>query len=256
MSEPDFPAILREKFRRDGFSVLPGFLDQSEMRRLEDSLQRFLDEIIPTLPVEDAYYEVGAQVKVVKQVQGLDRYDQCFAQLFHDSRIKQLAATLLEDEVVDKNLQYFCKPPKIGKATPAHQDGFYFMLQPCEAVTMWLALDAIDESNGCIRYVRGSHRRGMRLHRRTTTLGFSQGIPDYPQPQDEANEVPIHAAPGDLLVHHALTIHRAEANRSENRPRRALGFVYYARSAQEDTAAQAAYQSKLRSEIATERSFA
>jgi ectoine hydroxylase-related dioxygenase (phytanoyl-CoA dioxygenase family) len=50
-------------------------------------------------------------------------------------------------------MQYFNKPPSVGQPTPPHQDGYYFMLDPCEAVTMWFALDEVDEENGRMRYV-------------------------------------------------------------------------------------------------------
>jgi phytanoyl-CoA hydroxylase len=35
------------------------------------------------------------------------------------------------------------------------------MLDPCEALTMWLVLEKVDEENGCVRYVRGSHKHGI-----------------------------------------------------------------------------------------------
>ncbi len=146
-------------------------------------------------------------------------------------------------------MQYFNKPAKIGKATPPHQDGYYFMLEPCEAVTMWLALDDVDEENGCVRYIKGSNHKGMRPHGRTQTLGFSQGIQDYGE-ADLADEIAFPAKSGDLLAHHAMTIHRADANTSESRSRRALGFIYYSERAKEDKAAHAAYQEKLAREMA------
>ncbi len=181
----------------------------------------------------------------------MHRYHAYFAGLFAGSQFEQLASVLLGDEVVGQNLQYFNKPPGVGQPTPAHQDGYYFRLAPCEAVTMWLALDVVDEENGCVRYVRSSHQRGMRPHGRTQVLGFSQGIIDYPGPEDLANEVPMPAEPGDLLVHHALTIHRADGNRSSNRSRRALGFIYYAQRAKEDIAAKQAYLARLADEMKT-----
>jgi phytanoyl-CoA hydroxylase len=147
--------------------------------------------------------------------------------------------------VVGQNVQYFCKPPGIGRPTPPHQDGFYFMLSPCEAVTLWLALDVVGKDNGCVRYVRGSHLQGMRQHCRTSTLGFSQGVADYGRPEDLANEMPAIAEPGDLLAHHALTIHRADANRSPARTRRALGLVYFSARAQQDAEAHQQYQQQL-----------
>ena len=115
---------------------------------------------------------------------------------------------------------------------------------------MWLALDEVVEENGCVRYVRGSHREGLRPHNRTQTLGFSQGISDFGNEQDKANEVICRAQPGDLLAHQAMTIHRAGANNSPTRSRRALGFIFYGVSAREDAAAHKAYQLKLDSELA------
>jgi phytanoyl-CoA hydroxylase len=89
----------------------------------------------------------------------------------------------------------------------------------------------------------------MRQHQRTNTLGFSQGITDYPTASDRSDETAAAAEPGDLLVHHALTIHRADGNRSVGRPRRALGLVYYSENARENIQAHAAYQAKLAAEL-------
>ena len=91
----------------------------------------------------------------------------------------------------------------------------------------WLALDEVDEKNGCVRYVRGSNHLTMRSHSQTNTLGFSQGITDDGTDNDLANEVALAARPGDLLVHQAITIHRANGNQSESRNRRALDFIYH-----------------------------
>ena len=53
------------------------------------------------------------------------------------------------------------------------------------------------------------------------TLGFSQGIVGYPTALERESETPFPAKPGDLLVHDAMTIHRADGNRSMTRSRRA-----------------------------------
>jgi phytanoyl-CoA hydroxylase len=168
--------------------------------------------------------------------------------MLNDSKFKKLAEFLLDDAVVPKTLEYFNKPPRIGKPTPPHQDNYYFMLKPAEAVTMWLALEDVDAENGCVRYVTGSHLHGVRPHGRTQTLGFSQGITDFGTEDDQASAVAFPAKAGDLLIHHSMTIHWAEANRSE-RTRKAIGWIYWAESAQEDTEAKAAYQQKLKAEL-------
>ena len=151
-------------------------------------------------------------------------------------RAEAVAAVLLGGEVNREanNSQYFNKPPKEGLATPPHQDGYYFKLEPCEALTMWLALEEVDEENGCVRYVKGSHLRGMRPHGRSGTLGFSQGITDYGTDEDKANEIGFHAQAGDLLVHQAMMIHLAGANTSSTRTRKAIGTIYYSQRAKVD----------------------
>jgi phytanoyl-CoA hydroxylase len=81
------------------------------------------------------------------------------------------------------------------------------------------------------------------------TPAYSQGIKDYGDLQTIDQETPTRVFPGDLLIHHAMTIHRADANRSANRQRRALGFIYYGVDAKQDHLAHAAYQQRLKREL-------
>jgi phytanoyl-CoA hydroxylase len=89
----------------------------------------------------------------------------------------------------------------------------------------------------------------MREHQRSNVLGFSQAMIDFGRAEDVENEISIPARPGDLLVHHALTIHSAGGNRSLDRPRRSLGFIFFARRSRLDEAALDAYQRKLKEEL-------
>jgi len=226
---------LIEKFRTDGYVALPGFLNSQEVAELRAQVRRYISDVAPTMPREEVFYEEKNDPDTLKQLQQMFAYDEYFHELAFGSRFERLAAMLLEHEVRSVNMQYFNKPPGIGKPTPAHQDGYYFMLDSHEAVTMWLALEDVDEQTGCVRYVRGSHKDGLRPHGQTETLGFSQGLKDY-GPSDSEREIAFPAQPGDLLVHHALTIHRADANRSPTRSRQALGFIYYSTNATESEA--------------------
>lgn len=236
---------LKTRFHSDGYVALPQFVVGHEMADLIANVDRFINDVVPGLPAEHVFYEDRNDATTLKQIQQMGDHDPWFHELFTAGRFREVAELLLDGPVVPKNMQYFNKPPGVGQPTPPHQDGYYFMLDPCEAVTMWFALDDVDEENGCVRYVKGSHEMGLRDHARTQTLGFSQGIVDYPTEADRECEVAFPGHPGDLLVHHALTIHRADGNRSTTRTRRALGFIYYSESAREDAEAHAAYQRKL-----------
>jgi phytanoyl-CoA hydroxylase len=113
---------------------------------------------------------------------------------------------------------------------------------------MWLALEKVEEENGCVKYVRGSHLKGMRPHGRTSTLGFSQQIVDFGTEEDIKNEIAFPASPGDLLVHHSLTIHRAGPNSTADRTRKAIGLIYWGESAREDKEAKERYMQQLAKE--------
>ncbi len=239
----------QKDFERDGFVVIPGFLSVTEVEEAIGRLDVLIAEKVPSMPPEQAFYEDRSDPSTLKQIQALYDHDPHFHRMMFGSRFEALASLLLNDKVIGRNMQYFNKPPRIGQPTPPHQDGYYFMLDPNEAVTMWLGLEPVDEENGCVRYVKGSHKKGMRAHGRTGLIGFSQGMTDFGLPEDLEQEVYFKTGPGDLLVHHSMTIHRADGNRSTSRTRRALGFIYYAERAREDTEAKIRYQQKLAEEI-------
>ena len=232
-------------YRDHGFLEVRRFVSGVLLDELIQNVEKFIRDIVPGMPSEHAFYEDQADAGTLKQIQNIEGYDPWFHELVTAGRFRKLAEQLLGGPVVPKNLQYFSKPAGVGRPTPPHQDGYYFMLDPCEAITMWFALDRVDEENGCVRYVKGSHQRGMRPHARTQTLGFSQGIIDYPSQEDSDFEVAVLADAGDLLVHDAMTIHRADGNVSVDRSRRALGFVYYSERAHVDADAHAVYQEQL-----------
>jgi len=242
-----------EKFQADGFLVIREFYLDEDLNELLDNVNRFVRDIAPGMRPEQVFYENKEDPGTLKQIQQLGDHDPWFHELFTASRFRELAEQLLDGPVVPKNLQFFNKPAKSGQPTPPHQDGYYFKLDPCEAVTIWFALDKADEENGCVRYVKGSHDLGMREHARTQTLGFSQGMLEYPAADDSSAEVAMPASPGDLIVHNALTIHRADRNQSADRSRRSLGFVYFSERACEDAQAIADYQRRLTQDMKEQR---
>jgi phytanoyl-CoA hydroxylase len=248
-SSPEDLRQWKQKFDQDGFIFIPGFLAADELAELKHQLERYIHSRVPELPRTDVYYEDRNDRSTLKQMAHMKQHEPYFAEMIVRPKWLQLAQTLLAGEVVPQELEWFNKPPQLGKLTPPHQDGYYFMLEPNEAITMWLALDPVNESNGCVRYVAGSHRRGLRPHGRTEVLGFSQGITDYGE-EDRKEEVPMVAEPGDLLVHHAMTVHRADGNPSQMH-RRSLGLIYYAARARQDKDRLAAYQQKLNQELQT-----
>ena len=234
---------LKKSFERDGFVHLPEFVTPGEMEKVETQMEEIIRDVVPNLSKQDAMYEDYDLPETLKQLNIPAESAPYFSGLRENPRFKDLARHLLQDDVCHKGPEYFCKPQVVGKPTPPHQDGYYFCLDPCEALTIWIALDDMDDENGALHYVAGSHKRGVLPHDASHVLGFSQGITE-----DDLSTFGKYAVcrveRGDVLIHHCLTIHAAPGNTS-SRLRRAVAFVYYANRAKVDPEQQRAYTESL-----------
>ncbi len=233
----------REAFERDGFVHLPGFMNAQEMDEIERQVVRFIEEDVPKLSKADAMYEDYERPESLKQVNMHEAEVAYFIDLSQSEKMLGLAEMLLGEAAEPQSQELFIKPPGMGTPTPPHQDGFYFCLKPNQALTLWLALDDMDSENGTLHYVAGSHKMGVLGHKASNVLGFSQGLTEADL-AEYGREVACQMRRGDLLVHHSLTIHRAEGNPSA-RLRRALAMVYYAKSARRDEEAYKRYRASV-----------
>jgi phytanoyl-CoA hydroxylase len=241
---------LYDAFSKDGYVAVKPLYSADEIVELNAEIGRFIRDVVPQMPATQVYYEDKSDKNTLKQLQRMFEHDAYFNALMLNGPVRQIAEAVLQEDVVPANMQFFNKPAGVGRATPPHQDGYYFHLSPCRAVTGWLALEEVDEENGCIHYVRGSHKcAGFRPHGQTGTLGFSQGITDFGTQHDKATTESFPGGPGTFLMHDAKTIHWAGANSSPTRSRRALGFIYYGISARIDTEAAVAYQKGLDAQL-------
>ena len=231
---------LKTTLDREGFVVIPQFLDAEELDELRTNLDRYIRDVVPGLPDAEAFYEDRSRPATLKQLQRMGR-DPFFAEYARHPRWCSIAETLLGEAAVADQPEWFNKPPGTNHVTPPHQDNYYFCLTPPRVLTIWLALDDVDAENGCLRYVAGSHTQGFRTHARSSILGFSQGITDY-SPDDFRREIAVPLRAGDAVAHHGMTIHRADANHSCERHRRSFALVFKGVSCRRDEAAFARYQ--------------
>ena len=229
-----------ESFYQDGFAYVRSCITQGEFRELSRQIERYKRETVPKLNPTEVFYENCAHPNRLKQLQRMDRHDEWFLKFALQSKWLELAESMLRHRVVLSGVEWFNKPPKTGKPTPPHQDGYYFCLKPDEVVTFWFAIDRVDEKNGCLHYTPGSHLRGVRPHGTSRILGFSQAILDFGH-EDRANEWLAKMESGDMVAHHSRTIHWADGNYSE-RTRQSLALVFFSENAQRDEKAFGRYQ--------------
>lgn len=111
-----------------------------------------------------------------------------------------------------------------------HQDNTYFGHDPCEVLSVWLALSPSRPESGSMRFLRGSHKLGqlpVRYERDTANMLSSGQVAEIDAAAYDA--VPTSLDSGEASIHHAFLVHGSPPNISTDR-RVGITFVYHAPS--------------------------
>ncbi|MCG8306660.1 MAG: phytanoyl-CoA dioxygenase family protein [Cytophagales bacterium] len=105
-----------------------------------------------------------------------------------------------------------------------HQDNGYGELDPFNSITSLTALEEVDEDNGCLRLISGSHKLGQIPLKDERDRSNLESID---MEVDESKAIPMPMKPGETLIFHCWTLHYSQGNFSKTRDRRIL-FMRYA----------------------------
>ena len=139
------------------------------------------------------------------------RFAPRFRALVQDPRLAGPAQEVIAAPLMLLDDQLYWKPAHTGGATYVHRDSDFF--GPLRIVTVWVPLVDVDESNGCLWVVPGSHLNGITtpgLERRTepppnSDIDSRPFDYFYATDWDAAGFQPVCMAAGDaLLIHHRL----------------------------------------------------
>ena len=205
----------QDQYWRDGYLFPIDIMDRDEAARtrqvLEETETVWLDNGLP-LPL-NTYKRVNSNVVMPLS-----------ARLAADPRILDVVEGILGPDILVYGAEYFIKEPRTRQIVSMHQDLTYWGLGATSGmVTMWLALSPVTRASGCMDFVAGSHKNPILPHEDTfdenNLLSRGQAIKvDVP----EADRVPIELQPGQISLHHGLTIHGSGPNTSDDRR---IGFV-------------------------------
>jgi len=142
-----------------------------------------------------------------------------FSELVNHPRVLELARAAVGPDVVLIATGFFSKPPAAtDKFVAWHQDTTYWGLEPACAVTLWIAIDDSDVENGCMRVIPRTHHAILphgKSNRQGNMLGHDQEIePSY---IDEGRAVDLLLKAGQASLHHGITVHGSNPNRSNRR---------------------------------------
>ena len=115
-----------------------------------------------------------------------------------------------------------------------HRDSPYFMFEPSDVVTVWIALDDMEEVIGPLQYVKGSHKWGDgRIGSSNTFFEGGTNLLESAAKragiEDETLLEIVSMAglkAGGISIHDGRTWHGSGKNQSSTKPRRGIGLHY------------------------------
>jgi hypothetical protein len=133
--------------------------------------------------------------------------------------ILDIVEGILGPNLLAYGVEFFIKEPKTTQIVSMHQDLTYWGLgATSEMVTVWLALSPATPESGCMQFVKGSHKNPILPHEDSDDENnlLSRGQ-EVRVDVAEEDKVPIEIHPGQISLHHGLTIHGSGPNVSDDR---------------------------------------
>ncbi len=234
------------RYEEDGCLVLRQVLNPADLEPLRQSIAEFVDLQIQKLQANGKVRDPHAGATFEKRwaiiceennlQKGEDRVAQWGAgsgllneaiyNLIVDPRLTDILASLLGPEI-SANGDYWIRPKVPGDPITTlawHQDSNYYigkgdsdtvdaMSDPGgKVLNMWVPLVDVNEHNGCLKLVRGSHRHGTVAAQRNE-LGHWTPVEDVNRYGTVANEA---MQIGDVLIFNNLTLHASGNNDSDH----------------------------------------
>lgn len=203
----------------------PGVLTQAQIRDYNERGFVFPLKVFNTAEIEehrtcfdDLMTRALEKGWTAFSINGWHRHIGAVWDLVNEPRILDAVEDLLGPDFVCWGTHYFAKLPGDEKRVSWHQDASYWPLTPSKTVTVWLAMDDANPSNGAMQLVPRSHVHGQIAFEKSTVEEqnvLNQTVQDPLRYGDTPVTVALKA--GQMSLHTDLLLHGSEPNRSSRR---------------------------------------
>ena len=215
-------------YDKDGYLILKEFCSKEEINNLLDYASKDSSISDNVLDLND---ESGKKTKLSLW---FTPGDNIFGYLARSEKVVNSISQLLESDspVCHFHSKLLQKKPRVGGAWEWHQDyGYWYKNQfmfPNQLISIMVALSTANKENGCIQFIKGSHKLGRLNHGfKGEQVGADMEMVDNALKTMEIVYSELNA--GDALIFHSNILHRSAANLSEN-PRWSIISCYCSQS--------------------------
>lgn len=217
-------AAQRAQYETDGYYIARNLLGPEKIQILKHEITSVLHHGKEGLNFDNRRMD-GKSIQgagMYRKLALLGRRNPLVWQIYYaHPHVLDINRAFLGDEVFLWFDSIFTKPARIGEATPWHQDIGLWTNNPAQrtriphytrALTIWMAIDKADRTNGCLQVVPGSHKGPVVPH-----ITYDDSI--HPElPRDQVQNLPVHhieLEAGDAIVWHAHLWHYSPINPSD-----------------------------------------
>ncbi|TDO49070.1 phytanoyl-CoA dioxygenase PhyH [Kribbella sp. VKM Ac-2527] len=209
----------KEEFDADGYTLVRGLFGADEVEKLRDHYMVLRKRGSYGGDVVGVEASSRDPLKRYPRMAQMHRWDEVSLQWMIDDRLDDVMTALLGRSPYAVQTMIYFKPPG-ARGQALHQDNFYLKAEPGTCVAAWMALDKVDQENGCLEVIPGSHRWPILCTEKADTkISFTDVT--VPLPDADA-AVPVEMEAGDVLFFHGALVHGSAPNITTDRFRRAL----------------------------------
>jgi ectoine hydroxylase-related dioxygenase (phytanoyl-CoA dioxygenase family) len=210
-------------FERDGFVTIDQLADADEVASWCDGYDELFARAGGFADNDRIDLAPAGERSVLPQIVNPERYLPQLVEGRAYANARAVARQLLGDDAVAMGNHAINKPGGDGAPTPWHQDEAYWDQRfDHQAISIWIPLQDVAESNGCMVFVPGSHHGEVLPHRLIHADSHGLQLVDGDEPPG-AVACPLPA--GGATVHAGRTLHYAGPNRTSE-ARRAVVFAF------------------------------
>ncbi|MBL8995611.1 MAG: phytanoyl-CoA dioxygenase family protein [Spirochaetia bacterium] len=219
-------------FEKDGYLILRSFLSREEV----SEIRALMDEIVRAGKVPGYFEPVseseakGDPLKIFPRIIQPHRFNETAKHYFLLPKLRPILETLMGEEPIGAQSMIYFKPPG-GRGQAMHQDNLYLRVKPGTCTAFWVAVDDVDQENGGLKVVPGSHSLDVLCPQKSDpTLSFSAEEVAIPAGM---RAVPADLRSGDVMFFGGSLLHGSPPNTSNDRFRRSFICHYFPKSTAE-----------------------
>jgi ectoine hydroxylase-related dioxygenase (phytanoyl-CoA dioxygenase family) len=222
------PEHFRTAYQENGYVVAPGILNNEALEPIRGAIAEAVDQIARQRQAEGQIDQLYADTPFEQRLayvyqnatnksMGWNRevFSKAVYDLVTHPNLLELAETLLGPEIT-VNGDYWVRTKLPGErltTLPWHQDSGYYGAQTAaeHILSVWLPLVDVDEHNGCMQFIPGSHQWGLLP---TAKDEDRHNIPTE-EIETRGRVETLRMNVGDAVAFHNLTFHRSLMNSSD-----------------------------------------